>query len=577
MPPRPRYTAEQIGYQYGLLKSAQPAFYRYNPDSRTGEDDLQFTTTARNEMPKGYPEVAINAAREYRAANPHLKLTTDISDAALDRPVGVYQTPSSYSASRPDVAGYYNRGGLHPNHADTRVTMRPDRLADMNQDPPRVDQKALSKDPVVRGAFNDWDYASNRANRAIQMLRDEPDHTPQRARRDEVDILRAASGEANERHSVIRRAEYARRQAALGPPRTSAEAKSTLRHELSHHTQLDEELQNTSLVPSVQSATQQRPHPIGYARPARRHQSPNSVEAIEQDASLTALKQQHFETTGELIDTPGKAKALLRQLRESPPNNPALNYYLDDLLQRTPRVPGQQHPIEWAAERMPGLAQRRQPASVVSVPPGVTITKESKDGALPKLIKAKAHSDKKQYGAKHDILRQLIQQEPASFYLDGDDTPGIVGIRHRPTGFKMHLPVEVVSDLPLGDKEKPLVKTETYTVPAAIVKAAGVRLPITVEVADSPGAQARGLMFQTDIPTNYGMFFKTASSFWMKNCPSEIAIAFLNKQGQVTDLQYMQPFSETSHRPRSNDACYAIEFNADWCRHAGIAKGDRIA
>ena len=57
---------------------------------------------------------------------------------------------------------------------------------------------------------------------------------------------------------------------------------------------------------------------------------------------------------------------------------------------------------------------------------------------LEVLQKAKAQSDRKNYGAKRHLLSGLFDAAPEDFYLDGDRKGKYVGVTHRPTGFRIH-------------------------------------------------------------------------------------------------------------------------------------------
>ena len=59
--------------------------------------------------------------------------------------------------------------------------------------------------------------------------------------------------------------------------------------------------------------------------------------------------------------------------------------------------------------------------------------------ALQQLKKAKAYSDVRDYPRKVAILRSLIQESPEDFFIDSRDK-GIVGVTHKPTGFRIHMP-----------------------------------------------------------------------------------------------------------------------------------------
>lgn len=64
---------------------------------------------------------------------------------------------------------------------------------------------------------------------------------------------------------------------------------------------------------------------------------------------------------------------------------------------------------------------------------------------LAKLLLAKAHSDQKRYAEKHRILRELMQEDPASWRVD-DNTGPYKGITHTPTNFRLHAPPTVIPE-----------------------------------------------------------------------------------------------------------------------------------
>ena len=69
-------------------------------------------------------------------------------------------------------------------------------------------------------------------------------------------------------------------------------------------------------------------------------------------------------------------------------------------------------------------------------------------GVLDDLKRAKAESDRKNYPAKHEILRRLMKKWPAAFAVDSRGGHA-VGVTHAPTGFRFHLPATAVpGDLP---------------------------------------------------------------------------------------------------------------------------------
>jgi hypothetical protein len=63
---------------------------------------------------------------------------------------------------------------------------------------------------------------------------------------------------------------------------------------------------------------------------------------------------------------------------------------------------------------------------------------------LKKLIKAKKFSDNKNYGAKHEILGEMMRRSPEDFFVDSRINKKFVGITHTPTNFKLHVPRTLV-------------------------------------------------------------------------------------------------------------------------------------
>ena len=64
-------------------------------------------------------------------------------------------------------------------------------------------------------------------------------------------------------------------------------------------------------------------------------------------------------------------------------------------------------------------------------------------------------------------------------------------------------------------------------------------------------------------------------SFWMKNTPLPLSIAFLDKSGMIVDIQDLVPFSLQTH-VSAFPAQYALEVNQGWFKANGISIGDII-
>lgn len=115
------------------------------------------------------------------------------------------------------------------------------------------------------------------------------------------------------------------------------------------------------------------------------------------------------------------------------------------------------------------------------------------------------------------------------------------------------------------------------TLPWHTLQIAGQTL--VVEVADTPAAKARGLMFRTHLPEQQGMLFiwpyPQPVAMWMKNTPLPLSVAFLDETGTILNLADMEPHSLDVH-PSAGPARYALEVGQGWFARHGIAVGDRV-
>jgi uncharacterized membrane protein (UPF0127 family) len=107
-----------------------------------------------------------------------------------------------------------------------------------------------------------------------------------------------------------------------------------------------------------------------------------------------------------------------------------------------------------------------------------------------------------------------------------------------------------------------------------------VRAQIKVEIADTPSARERGLMFRDHMDENAGMLFVFPSaqplSFWMKNTHIALDMMFANPAGEIRWIvSNAQPMSEKLIGPYQ-DTMYVIEVNSGFAQRHGITTGDRI-
>ncbi|MEL3906773.1 MAG: DUF192 domain-containing protein [Treponema sp.] len=107
----------------------------------------------------------------------------------------------------------------------------------------------------------------------------------------------------------------------------------------------------------------------------------------------------------------------------------------------------------------------------------------------------------------------------------------------------------------------------------------GAVISISAETAVTPSEQQHGFMYREQIADGTGMIFiygrDRKLSFWMKNTPHPLSIAFIDSQGRIREIRDMQPFSletvSSTHSVR-----YALEVPQGYFERAGISAGDML-
>ncbi len=116
--------------------------------------------------------------------------------------------------------------------------------------------------------------------------------------------------------------------------------------------------------------------------------------------------------------------------------------------------------------------------------------------------------------------------------------------------------------------------------PLRIQKQNGERLAFTVEIADTPEAQRRGLMYRDHLPEDQGMLFVYRApvfvSFWMKNTQIPLDLIFIAQDGKITGIKNMaRPYDE-SPIPSGAPVKAVLEIKGGLAERLGITKGDRV-
>ncbi|WBK00848.1 DUF192 domain-containing protein [Methylocystis parvus] len=101
-----------------------------------------------------------------------------------------------------------------------------------------------------------------------------------------------------------------------------------------------------------------------------------------------------------------------------------------------------------------------------------------------------------------------------------------------------------------------------------------------VELADTPGERAKGLMYRKHLPEDQGMLFVFYEDgpimMWMKNTHIPLDMIFVSRHGMVTSIAAnAAPMSEATIS--SDGPAYAvIELNAGAAARIGLKPGDEV-
>lgn len=102
---------------------------------------------------------------------------------------------------------------------------------------------------------------------------------------------------------------------------------------------------------------------------------------------------------------------------------------------------------------------------------------------------------------------------------------------------------------------------------------------VQAEVAKTPEERQFGFMERKKIPDGTGMIFIFETdqilSFWMKNTPHPLSIAYIDSKGVIRDIFDMTPFSLSSITSTVS-VRYALEVPQGWYEKNGIKEGDKV-
>jgi len=104
---------------------------------------------------------------------------------------------------------------------------------------------------------------------------------------------------------------------------------------------------------------------------------------------------------------------------------------------------------------------------------------------------------------------------------------------------------------------------------------------LTAQIAADDASRERGLMSRTNLAENEAMVFVFPSpqpvSFWMKDTPIPLSIAYVGPSGRIFEIHDLKPFDETPIPSASQDVTYAIETPQGWFAKHGIIAGSTVS
>jgi uncharacterized membrane protein (UPF0127 family) len=112
-------------------------------------------------------------------------------------------------------------------------------------------------------------------------------------------------------------------------------------------------------------------------------------------------------------------------------------------------------------------------------------------------------------------------------------------------------------------------------------------IPVTIgthvvhaEIASTLGERSVGLMGRTSLPDTAGMLFifgsDTELSFWMKDTPIDLDIAFLDSTRTILNIEGMTALDQSTFHRSNGPARYALEVRRGWFAARGIAAGTKL-
>jgi uncharacterized membrane protein (UPF0127 family) len=114
--------------------------------------------------------------------------------------------------------------------------------------------------------------------------------------------------------------------------------------------------------------------------------------------------------------------------------------------------------------------------------------------------------------------------------------------------------------------------------PNVVIEVQGINL--ILEYADNFELRSQGLMYRKSMCSDCGMLFNfnqiKPAGMWMRNTFIPLDVAFIRKDGTITDIKAMTPHDETT-TTSSENVLYAWEMNQGWFKRNNIVVGDKVS
>jgi uncharacterized protein len=104
---------------------------------------------------------------------------------------------------------------------------------------------------------------------------------------------------------------------------------------------------------------------------------------------------------------------------------------------------------------------------------------------------------------------------------------------------------------------------------------------LVAELALTAQQERTGMMFRTNMEENAAMLFPLGvprvASFWMKNCPLPLSIAYIDGEGIIREIHDLEPHNTNSVISASSEILFALETPRGWFQRHNIREGMAVA